>query len=136
MDLRTRTKQLGANEKTRRKKCEVRFSLIRKIRVFQKNYMKTGVRKLLRAGLVRARAWGGQRRGQRAHRKAEIEEEQAAASSSRQEGISVALTFHGVRLGFGKMKKRAAEGLKEVFLRSADMETGERTCRSRGERDP
>ena len=31
--LRTRTKQLGAKEKTRRKKCNVRFSLVMKNRV-------------------------------------------------------------------------------------------------------
>ena len=31
VDLRTRTKQLEAKERSRRKKCEVRFSLIRKI---------------------------------------------------------------------------------------------------------
>ena len=30
VDLRTRTKLLGAKEKTRRQKCEVRFSLFRK----------------------------------------------------------------------------------------------------------
>ena len=32
VDLRTRTKQLGAKEKARRHKCDVRFLLIRKIR--------------------------------------------------------------------------------------------------------
>ena len=42
-DLRTRTKQLGGKEKTRRKKWDARFSLIRKNRVFQINYMRTGV---------------------------------------------------------------------------------------------
>ena len=47
-------------EKARRIKCDVRFSLTRKNRLFQKNYMRTGVRKLLRTGLVPARAWRGQ----------------------------------------------------------------------------
>ena len=56
-DLRTGTKQLRAKETARRKKCDVRFSLIDKNRVFQKNYMRTGVMKLLRTGLVHARAW-------------------------------------------------------------------------------
>ena len=37
VDLRTRTKQLGAKEKAGRKKCDVRFLLIRKNRGFQKN---------------------------------------------------------------------------------------------------
>ena len=36
VDLRTRTKQLGAKEKARRKYCDVRFFFIRKNRVFQK----------------------------------------------------------------------------------------------------
>ena len=42
----------------RRKKCKVRFSLIKtEFQAFQKNYMKVGVKKLLRAGLVPARTW-------------------------------------------------------------------------------
>ena len=36
VDLRTRTKQLGAKEKARRKKCDVRFSFARRNRAFQK----------------------------------------------------------------------------------------------------
>ena len=36
VDLRTQTKQLGAKEKARRKKCDVRFSLIRKKKTAQK----------------------------------------------------------------------------------------------------
>ena len=46
VDLRTRTKQLGAKEKARRKKCDVRLSLIGKHRAFGKIYMRTGVRRL------------------------------------------------------------------------------------------
>ena len=57
VDLRTRVKSLGAKEKARRKKCKVRFSLITKNRAFQKNYMKVGVKKLLRAGMMPARTW-------------------------------------------------------------------------------
>ena len=37
VDLRMRSKQLGAKEKSRREKCEVRFSLIRKTGIFQKS---------------------------------------------------------------------------------------------------
>ena len=58
--LGSRTKQLGAEEKPRRKKCDVRFSFIRKNRIFPKSYMRIGVRKLLSTGLVLARAWRGQ----------------------------------------------------------------------------
>ena len=38
VDLRTRTKQLGAKERARRKKCDVRFSLFRNKRDFTRNY--------------------------------------------------------------------------------------------------
>ena len=47
-DWRTRVKRLGAKEKTRRKKCKVRFSLVKKNKAFQKSYMNVGVMKLLR----------------------------------------------------------------------------------------
>ena len=58
VDLRTRVRNLGAKEKARRKKCKVRFSLIKKNKAFHKSYMKVGVKKLLRAGMVPARTWG------------------------------------------------------------------------------
>ena len=57
-DLRTRVKRLGAKEQARRKKCKVRFSIVKKNEAFQKKYMKVGVKKLLRAGMMPARAWG------------------------------------------------------------------------------
>ena len=49
---------MGAKEKARRKKCKVRFSLIKKNKALQKNHMKVGVKKLLRAGMMPARTWG------------------------------------------------------------------------------
>ena len=57
VDLRTRVKRLGAKEKARRKKCKVRFSLIKKNEAFQKNYTKVGVKKLFRASMMPARTW-------------------------------------------------------------------------------
>ena len=60
VDLRTRTKQLEAKERARRKKCDVRFFFFQQRLVFQKLNMRIGVRKLLRMGLVLARAWRGQ----------------------------------------------------------------------------
>ena len=54
VDLRTRVK-LEVKEQARRKRCKVRLSLIEKNKVFQKNYMKVEVNKLLRAGMVPAR---------------------------------------------------------------------------------
>ena len=50
VDLRTRAKG-----EARRKKC--RLSIIMKNKAFQKNCMKVGVKKLLRAGMVSARTW-------------------------------------------------------------------------------
>ena len=60
VDLRARVKRLGVKEKARRKKCKVRFSLIKKIKAFQKNYVKVEVKKLSRTGLVPAKSWGAQ----------------------------------------------------------------------------
>ena len=57
VDLRTRIKKLGAKEEARRKKCKMRFSIFKRKKAFQKNYMKVGVKKLLRAGMVPARTW-------------------------------------------------------------------------------
>ena len=42
VDLRTRVKRLRVKEKARRKKCKVRFSLIKKNEVFQKSCTKVG----------------------------------------------------------------------------------------------
>ena len=57
VDLRTRVRSLGAKEKARRKKFKVRFSLTKKNKACQKNYMKMCVKKLLRAGMMQARTW-------------------------------------------------------------------------------
>ena len=56
VDLRTRVKKFGAKEKAR-EKCNVRFSLIKKNKAFQKKYMKVGIKKLLRAGMAPV-TWG------------------------------------------------------------------------------
>ena len=57
VDLRTRVMRLGAKEKARRKKCKLRFSIIKKNKAFQKNYTKVGVKKLLSGGMKTARTW-------------------------------------------------------------------------------
>ena len=36
----------------------MRFSLTKKNKAFQKSYMKVGVKKLIRAGMMPARTWG------------------------------------------------------------------------------
>ena len=63
VDLRTRVKKVGSKRKTEeRKNCKVRFSLTKKKETFQNSYMKVGdgrrVKKLQRAGMMPARAWG------------------------------------------------------------------------------
>ena len=55
VDLRTRVKRLGAKEKARRKRCKVRFSIIKEDKAFQKNDMRVGVKKLPRASMTPAR---------------------------------------------------------------------------------
>ena len=57
VDLRTRVNNLGAKERARREKCKLRFSLIKKNKAFQKNYMKVGVKKLLCAGMMPVWTW-------------------------------------------------------------------------------
>ena len=49
VDLRTRVKNLGAKEKTRRKKCNVRFWLTKKNKALQKSYMKFKLRRQMAA---------------------------------------------------------------------------------------
>ena len=93
VDLRQRTKQLGTKDKARRKKCDVRFSLIGNNRIFQRNDMRAGVRKQLRTGFHSRESVVRTSRGPRAQRKVHLEE--ADGGSSRREGIGVALIFHG-----------------------------------------
>ena len=56
--LENKSQEVGSERKNaRRKKCKVRFSLIKKNKAFQQNYMKLGVKKLSRAGMTPARKW-------------------------------------------------------------------------------
>ena len=92
-DERSSTKRPRAKENARRKKFDVRFSLIRQNRVFLKKYMRTGVRKLLRTGFCPRKSMAKTSSWCRGHRKAEVEE--ANGSSNRKEGVGFALTSHG-----------------------------------------
>ena len=92
VDLRTRVKKLGAKEQARRKKCRLRFSIIKKSKAFQKNYMKMGVKKLLRAGLA-SKNLGSTCSGFGLCRKIEIEE--ADGSSSGQKEYDLFVLVHG-----------------------------------------
>ena len=50
VDLRTRVKRLGVKGKTRRKKCKVRFSLIKNNKVFQKELHEGGGQEVVTSG--------------------------------------------------------------------------------------
>ena len=56
-------------------------------------YMRTGVKMLLRTGLVPARAWGGQAVGIAPTERLKLRRQVAAAG--RKEGISFLVAFHG-----------------------------------------
>ena len=83
VDLRMRVKRLAAKEKARRKKCKVRFSIIKKNKALQKNYMKVGVKKLLCAGMVPARTWGVHAVGMSPTERFKLRRQMAAAAGQR-----------------------------------------------------
>ena len=88
VDLRSGTKQLGTKEKARRKTYDVRFSLMRKNRVFQKNYRRTGVRKLLRTG------WVGEDKPLASLRTERVKlRRQMAAVAGRKESVSLSFSW-------------------------------------------
>ena len=89
VDLRTRVKSLGAKEKARRKKCKLRFSLIKKNMVFQKNYMKVSVKKLLRAGMMPARTWGVYAAGMPPHGKVKVEETDGSCCGKKEHDLPI-----------------------------------------------
>ena len=69
-DLRTRrVKRLGAKEKARRKECQVRFSLFKKNKVFQKELRESGGKEVVTSGYGTSEGSGFGR-----HRKIELEE--------------------------------------------------------------
>ena len=93
VDLRMTTKQVRAKEKARRKRCDVRFSLIRNHRILQENYMRTGVRKLLMTGLVRARVWRGQVVGIAPTERLKLRRQMAAAAGMKETGFALAFSW-------------------------------------------
>ena len=80
VDLRTRVKRLGAKEKARSKKGKLRFSIIKKNR---KNYMKVGVKELLRTGVVPARTWGVHAVGMAPTERLKLRRQMAAAAGNK-----------------------------------------------------
>ena len=87
VELRTRVKKFGAKEQARRKKCRVRFSIIKKNKAFHKSYMKVGVKKLLRAGMVPARTSGVHGVGMAPTERLKIEETRWKHQGKKEHGI-------------------------------------------------
>ena len=110
VDLRTRVKKLGAKEKARRMKCRIGFSLTKKKKASQKSYLKVGVKKLLRAGMMPARTWGVHALGMAPTERLKLRRQMAAAG-----------------------KKSTTSQQRKAWMRqnssSSDVETGERTCK-------
>ena len=77
-----RTNQLGAKEKAWRRKCDVRFSIATRNRVFQNN-VRISARKLLRMGLVFAGVWRGQAFGISFTERSKFRQQQARHGLSR-----------------------------------------------------
>ena len=116
-------KRLGAKEKALRKK-----SLVKKNKAFQKNYMKAGVKKLLRAGVVPARTWRAAV-GMFPTERLKLRRQMAWKweKSFPPWPLSIGQKECGLESGGGANKE-------EVWMRqnsrSSEVETGERTCRS------
>ena len=92
VDLRTGVNRLGAKEKARRK-CKVRFSLIKKNKAFRKNYMKGG-QEVVTSGYGTSKNVEGACCGYDSYRKIKIGEADGS-SSSRGEGVNFARFFLG-----------------------------------------
>ena len=108
MDLITRTKQLGAKEG-------------------EKNYMRAGVRKPLRTGLVPVRAWRGQAVGICAYRK---RRRQMTAAAGKKDSVSVSL-FMEVNES-GKLRKNFPPWPRLLGRKVSGWEDGEESSRRLG----
>ena len=87
----TRTKQLGAKEKARRKKCDVRSSVAGKNRVFSVALFGDWCEEVaLRRGLGPSEGVGRSSRWHRANRNCEVEGQMAVAASKK-ESVSLSL---------------------------------------------
>ena len=145
VDFRTRVRRLGAKEKARRKKCNVRFSPFfflkkKKTKAFQKNHMKAGVRKLLRAGMMPARTWRAHAVEMAPTERLKLRRQMAAAAGKKSTtSLSLFMEAYGLEVEeeLSTMATQYwAEGVwtgkwrheqKEVWMMQ---ETGEKACRS------
>ena len=83
VDLRTRVKKFGCKRKSEEEKGKVKFSLMKKNRAFLKSYMKAGVEKLLRAGMMPARTRGADAVGMFPTERLKFRRQMAAAAGKK-----------------------------------------------------
>ena len=88
VDLRMSTKQLGAKEKPRTKKCDVRFSLIRNHRIFAEKLQEDWCEKVAKDGPCER--WGGEAVGVAPRERLKLRR-QLAAAAGKKESVSLSL---------------------------------------------
>ena len=128
VDLRRRTKQRGTKEKARRK-CDMRFSFNRRNRVFQRNCIRIGVRKLLKDGLGPCESVVTASRGQCAYRKIAIAE---ADGGSRQEGVCVFVCLSSRRSKIWRPRRTYSPWPRSFGRKVSGWKNGEESGRRRG----
>ena len=119
----------------------------KKNKAFQKNYMKVGVKKLLRAGMVPARTWGVHAVGIAPTERLKLREQMAAAAGKKsttslslfmeafglkvEEDLSpLATQYWAEGVWTGKWYQERREAWMKQVRESSDVEAGKRTCRS------
>ena len=80
VDQRTRVNRLGAKEKARRKKCKVRFSLLKKNKAFQKELHEGGCQEAVTSGYVASKNVESLSSGDVSHGGVKIEETDGSCS--------------------------------------------------------
>ena len=140
MDLRTRVKKLGAKEKARRRrKCKVRFSIIKKNKAFQKNYMKSGCQEVAACRHDASKNMGSPCGWDVSHGEVEIEETVGGGGTWPGSGRGDLHHGHSVlgrRSMDREMESRAEISLDEADSRGSNVETGKMTSRSSDVRNP
>ena len=137
VDLRTRVKRLGAKEEARRKMCKARFSIIKKKKAFQKQYMKVGVKKLLLGGMVPARTCGAHAVEMSPTERLKLRRQMAAAAGKKSTtSLSLFIEAYGREIEeelstncYSALGRRSLDWEMEDS-RGSNVETGERTRRS------
>ena len=77
----------------------MRFSIIKKNKAFQKNYMKVGVKKLLRAGMMPARTWRAHAVGMSRTERFKLRTQMAAAAGKKSTtSLSLFMEVYGLEV--------------------------------------